>query len=148
MNRDVAFKSLKPFYVNTINSSYPTKYSCTTNEYDMDDDDITVPTSNVADKCWTIKSYHTGIAHQEFAGGVFLLLMKHAIANLGATQNFVMDGTPVNNKQPTTQPLRVALVDGCQVMSTHMCNIQINGLPVTLTGHIIPNLSIALLFGI
>ncbi len=29
-----------------------------------------------------------------------------------------------------------------------MCDIQINGLPVTLTGHIIPNLSIALLFGI
>jgi hypothetical protein len=33
-------------------------------------------------------------------------------------------------------------------MSTHMCNIQIDGLPVTLTGHIIPDLSIALFFGI
>ncbi len=33
-------------------------------------------------------------------------------------------------------------------MSTHMCDIQINGLLVTLTGHIIPDLSIALLFGI
>jgi hypothetical protein len=29
-----------------------------------------------------------------------------------------------------------------------MCNIQIDGLPVTLMGHIIPDLSIALLFGI
>jgi hypothetical protein len=29
-----------------------------------------------------------------------------------------------------------------------MCNIHINGLPVTLTGHIIPDLSFALLFGI
>ncbi len=34
------------------------------------------------------------------------------------------------------------------VMSTHMCDIHIDGLPVTLTGHIIPDLSVALLFGI
>ncbi len=33
-------------------------------------------------------------------------------------------------------------------MSKHMCDIQIDGLPVTLMGHIIPKLSIALLFGI
>jgi hypothetical protein len=118
----------------------------------MDDDDITVPTSNVADKRWTIKSYCTltlkHIVHQELAGGVFQLPTKHEIANSGATQIFVMDGTPVINKRPTTRPLQVALADGCQVMSTHMCNIQIDGLSVTLMGHIIPNLSITLLFGI
>jgi hypothetical protein len=43
----------------------------------MDDDDITVPTSNVANKHWTIKSYRTRalkhIIHQELAGGVFQL---------------------------------------------------------------------------
>jgi hypothetical protein len=33
-------------------------------------------------------------------------------------------------------------------MSTHMCDIQIDGLPVTLMGNIILDLSIALLFGI
>jgi hypothetical protein len=33
-------------------------------------------------------------------------------------------------------------------MSMHMCNIQIDGLPTVITGHIIPNLSIASLFGI
>jgi hypothetical protein len=118
----------------------------------MDDDDITVPTSNVADKCQTIKSYCTrALDHsvqQELAGGVFQLPTKHAIADSGPTQIFVMDGTPVINKRPTTQPLQVALADGQQVMSTHMCNIQIDGLPVTLTGHIILDLSIALLFGI
>ena len=118
----------------------------------MDDDDITIPASNVANKCWTIKSYRTRalehIVHQELSGGVFQLPTKHAIADSGATQIFVMDGTPVINKRPTTQPLQVALADGCQVMSTHMCDIQIDGLPVTLMGHIIPNLSIALLFGI
>jgi hypothetical protein len=118
----------------------------------MDNDDITIPASNVADKRWTIKSYCTNalkhIVHQELAGGVFQLPTTHAIANLGATQIFVMDGTPVINKRLTMQPLQVALADGCQVMSTHMCDIQIDGLPVTLMGHIIPNLSIALLFGI
>jgi hypothetical protein len=118
----------------------------------MEDEDITVPMSKVADKRWTIKSYCARalkhIVHQELAGGVFQLPTKHAIADSGATQIFVMDGTPVINKRPTTQPLRVTLADGCQVMLTHMCNIQIDGLPVTLTGHIIPDLSIALLFGI
>jgi hypothetical protein len=84
----------------------------------------------------------------EFAGGTFHLPTKHAIADSGATQIFVMDGTPMINKRPTTNPLRVALADGCQVMSTHMCDIKIEGLPVTLTGHIIPNLSIASVFGI
>ncbi len=44
-------------------------------------------------------------------------------------------------------PLNVSLVDGCQVMSTHMCDIHIMGLPFVLTGHIIPDLSIASLFG-
>ena len=71
-----------------------------------------------------------------------------AIADSGATQIFVMDGTPVNNKSPTTRPLKVALADGRIVLSTHMCDIKIDGLPMVLTGHIIPDLSIASLFGI
>jgi hypothetical protein len=82
----------------------------------MDNGDITIPVSNVANKCWTIKSYCTHafkhIVHQELAGGVFQLPTKHAITDLGATQVFVMKGTPVIIKQPTTQPLQVALVDG------------------------------------
>ncbi len=55
-----------------------------------------------------------------------------------------MDGTLVVNKHPTTRPLKVLLADGRQVMSTHMSDISINA----LAGHIIPDLSIALLFGI
>jgi hypothetical protein len=47
-----------------------------------------------------------------------------------------------------TRPLKGALADGCKVMSTHMCDIVIDGLPSMLTGHIISNLSTALLFGI
>jgi hypothetical protein len=71
-----------------------------------------------------------------------------AIADSGATQIYVMEGAPVANKQPMTTLLQVSLADGRQVTSTHMCDIKIKGLPITLTGHIIPNLSIALLFGI
>jgi hypothetical protein len=71
-----------------------------------------------------------------------------AIADSGATQIFVMEGTPVVNKRPTSTPLKVALADGRHVLSTHMCDITIDGLPTVLTGHIIPELSIASLFGI
>ncbi len=74
--------------------------------------------------------------------------LPSSIADSGATQIFVMDGTPVVNKRPTTRPLKVALADGRLVTSTHMCDIAIDGLPTMLTGHIIPDLSVASLFGI
>jgi hypothetical protein len=47
-----------------------------------------------------------------------------------------------------TKPLTINLPDGRQVKSTHICDIDIPGLPTTLTGHIVPNLAIASLFGI
>jgi hypothetical protein len=59
-----------------------------------------------------------------------------------------MDSTTVVNKRKTTHPLKVALADGRIVLSTHMCDIKIEGLPTVLTGHIIPDLLIASLFGI
>ena len=71
-----------------------------------------------------------------------------AIADSGATQIFIMEGTPVKNKRPTRSPVKVALADGRTVMSTHVCDVGIPGLPMTLVGHIIPDLSIASLFGI
>ncbi len=71
-----------------------------------------------------------------------------AIADSGAMQIFVMEGTPVIYKRVTTNPLTVLLADGHQSSSTYMCNIHIAGLPFPLTGHIIPDLSIASLFGI
>jgi hypothetical protein len=45
-------------------------------------------------------------------------------------------------------PLKVVLANGRIVLSTHMCDIKIKGLPTVLTGHIIPDLLIASLFGI
>ncbi len=59
-----------------------------------------------------------------------------------------MEGADVINKHHTTHPLKVTLTNGQQVMSTHMCNIHIAGLPFVLTGQFIPDLSIALLFRI
>ena len=77
-----------------------------------------------------------------------MIASNEAIADSGATQIFVMDGIPVHNKQKTMCPLKVALADGRRVMSTHMCDIITPGLPTTLVGHILPELSIASLFGI
>jgi hypothetical protein len=85
---------------------------------------------------------------EEFAGALFRLNTTAAITDSGATQIFFMEGTDVINLRRTTHPLKVTLANGRQVMSTHMCNIHIVGLPFVLMGHIIPDLSIALLFGI
>ena len=73
---------------------------------------------------------------------------NEAITDLGATQILVMDGIPVHNKQKTTCPLKDALAHGRRVMSTHMSDIIFPGLPTMLVGHIVPELSIASLFGI
>jgi hypothetical protein len=120
--------------------------------YDLNDNDITIPTSNVSrqrstprsSKAWAIKH----IVQPEITGAAFCLTTKIAIADSGDTQIFVMEGTPVVNKHPTTRPLKVSLADGCQVMSTYMCDTKIDEFPLVLTRHIIPDLSIALLFGI
>jgi hypothetical protein len=73
---------------------------------------------------------------------------SEAIADTGATSIFIMEGADVKNKRPAIQPLTINLPDGRQIKSTHICDINIPGLPTTLTGHIVPNLTIASLFGI
>jgi hypothetical protein len=105
----------------------------------LDYDDITVVASN------TCSSHSTTISSPGpvFAGAVFKLNPNNAIADLGATQIFVMDGTPVLNKRCTMCPLKVSLADGHEVTSTHICDVKINGLTVTLMGHIIPELTVA-----
>jgi hypothetical protein len=72
---------------------------------------------------------------------------SQAIADTGATSIFVMEGVDVENKCPSTKPLTINLPDGRQFKSMQICNINIPGLPTTLTGHIVPNLAIASLFG-
>ncbi len=144
MNLSVASKCNSSFYVNTANLLYPTQ--CL-----QDDDDVTITISNAS--TYTAGSYKARalsaiLQKEEFAGALFQLNTATAIADSGTTQNFVMEGTNVINKRRTTHPLKVTLADGQQVVSTHMYDIHIAGLPFVLMGHIIPDLSIAFLFGI
>jgi hypothetical protein len=67
---------------------------------------------------------------------------------MGASLIFIKDDAPALNKRPTTNPITVNLPDRRKVFSTHTCNIVVPGLPQSLTEHIVPNLAIALLFGI
>ena len=106
----------------------------------VDDDDITVVTSNVSDGLTkSLESAFSSFAPRQelkWAYAAMTIASNEAIADLGATQIFVMDSIPVHNKQKTTCPLKVALANGHGVMSTHMCDIIIPGLPTTLVGHI------------
>ena len=72
----------------------------------------------------------------------------HAIADTGATSIFIMDGVDVVNKRPAPHPLTINLPDGRKVKSSHVCDITIPGLPLILTGHVVPHLAIASLIGI
>ncbi len=72
----------------------------------------------------------------------------HGIADRGATSVFIKEGVPVDNKQPATNSLTVNLPNGRQVKSTHTCDVIVPGLPRPILGHIVPNLTIASLFGI
>ncbi len=102
---------------------------------------MTIIASNVSLRWWLASYPATALVAVESP-------TRDTIADSGATQIFVTEGTPVKNKRCTTCPLKVTLADGQQVWTTNMCDIDIPGLPYTLIGHIIPNLSIACLFGI
>jgi hypothetical protein len=73
---------------------------------------------------------------------------NQAIANSRAMPIFIMDGVDVENKCIATRPLTINLPYGKKVLSTHVCDIQIPGLPTVLMVHIILSLSIASLIGI
>ncbi len=165
INCNVAFKCNETFSVISVESD-PTQIFSPAHEVIANDDDITVVTSNVSTgsttsgiesenpDAYTYAAMRTSthpppIQHAAFPLFAAMTIASNAaIADSGATQIFVMDGIPVHNRRKTTCPLKVALADGRRVMSTHMCDIIIPGLPTTLVGHIVPELSIASLFGI
>jgi hypothetical protein len=61
----------------------------------------------------------------------------------------IMKKTPnMKNVCLATQPLTINLPDGTMVKSTHICNLEIPGLPHVLEGHIVPDLTVASLVGI
>jgi hypothetical protein len=123
----------------------------------MTNDNITVVMSDATTKRLEPRRAQTSIA--ETARRMFgnpmpqylnalTIAASHAIADTGATSIFIMEGINVKNKRPATKPLTINLPDGRQVKLRHICDINIPGLPTTLTGHIVPNLAIASLFGI
>jgi hypothetical protein len=72
----------------------------------------------------------------------------HAITDTGATSVFVMEGSPMQNVKQAIVPLTINLPSGETVKSIHTCKINIPGLLVTLTGHIVPGLLMDSLMGI
>ena len=139
--------------VNSTISSYPTHLTqvAAPNFANNDDDDSTIIASNCssthsAAKCTITIPRKVTPEHQDYAN--MLIKMSHAIADTGATSIFVMEGTPMENVQPTAHPITINLPDGKKVLSTHTCDIRIPGLPTVLTGHIVPGIKMASLFGI
>jgi hypothetical protein len=124
---------------------------------DVTNDGITFVMSNASTKRLEPRRAQTSIAataRQMFANpmpqylNALTIATSQAIVDTGATSIFVMEEIDVKNKRPATKPLSINLPDGRQVKSTHICDINIPGLPTMLTGHIVPNLAIASLFGI
>ncbi len=122
-----------------------------------DDDDVMIVTSNSATKssqkeqsqptslmALTKKNY--GNPKPQYLNAI-TIATNLAVADTGATSIFVMDEVDVENKRLATKPLTVNLPDGRKIKSTHVCDINIPGLPVILTVHIIPDLKIASLIG-
>ncbi len=72
----------------------------------------------------------------------------HAIADMGETSISIMKGTPVKNLRMADHPIISTLPDGSKVVSAHICDITIPGLPTILTGHIVPGITMASLMGI
>jgi hypothetical protein len=77
-----------------------------------------------------------------------LIPNSHGIADTGATTVLVMADTPMQNVRIAPNPLTIKLPDGNTVRSTHMCDVDIPGLPHVLEGHIVPALNVASLIGI
>ena len=59
-----------------------------------------------------------------------------------------MEGMDVVNKRIATTPLTINLPDGTKVKPSHVCDIEIPGLPTVLMGHIMPLLTVVSLIGI
>ncbi len=103
----------------------------------QDDDDATIITSNCKTKYYTLE-----------CANAITIAKSHAIADTGATSIFIMKGTPVKNIRKSDNPITISLPDGSKVTSTHICDINIQGLPTVLTGHIVPGITMASLIGI
>ena len=73
---------------------------------------------------------------------------SHAITDLGTTSIFIMKGTPVKNLRRADNPITISLPDDNKVSLTHICDINIPGLPTILMGLIVLHITMASLIEI
>jgi hypothetical protein len=133
VNIDVnSLKSVTQFY-----SLYPTPIQlCLASTHCVaDSDDITIIASN----CTTSGEHHANAVQ---------ITLTHVVANTGATSVFVMAGAPAKNIRMATKPIQISLPNGKKIVSTHICDVDIPGLPHKLIGHIVPGMKMASLLGI
>ena len=102
---------------------YPTEFCLSAQVIKDSDDNVTVVASNMSNG--STQSYKACaltyiLTKSEFSGEASCLNIKDAIADSGAMQIFMMEGTPIINKRKTTQPLKVALAMGGRVCP-HKC---------------------------
>ncbi len=123
------------------------------------EDEVAIITSNISDNSTTTCFHHSpplivATARQMFGAltpqylNALTIATNQAIADTGAMSIFIMDGLDMINKHVARKPLTINLPDGQQIMSTHICDIIITGLPIVLTRHIVPLLKVASLIRI
>ena len=118
-------------------SLYPTPNQlCLASTYcAKDDNDVTIIASNCV----------SAVKHHVNAMGI---APTHAVADTGATSIFIMAGAPADNIRMAMKPIHISLPNGKKIVSTHICDIDIPGLPHKLIGHIVPDMKMASLLGI
>ncbi len=120
-------------------SLYPTQSTSQITAFAPQDDDYaTIITSNCKTKYKQLE-----------CANAITIAKSHAIADTGATSIFIMKGPPpVKNLRKSDNPITISLPDGSKVTSSHVCDINIPGLPTVLTGHVVPGITMASLIGI
>jgi hypothetical protein len=118
---------------------YPTKYFATTATlHDLhNDNNIIIVASNTT----------SAVAQNMHHTNALTISPALAVADTSATSFFLTKGASSSNKQIATNPISVTLPEGHTIMSTHVCDVKIPGLPTVLTGHILPDMTTATLFG-
>ncbi len=101
----------------------------------QDDADVTIVASN----CASAVDHHANAMQ---------IAPTHAVADTGAKSIFVMAGAPANNILVAKKPIHISLPDGKKILSTHICDVDIPGLPHKQIGHIVPDMKMASLLDI
>ena len=113
-------------------------------QYDDDDDDKTIATSNKSCKheCDSATAVTADLTEDDLSSDDDSTPTEFAILDSGATAHFLIKGAAVKNKLPATNPLRIKLPNGSLIKSTHTCNLDIPWLPNNITeAHVVPGLS-------